>query len=54
MCCFLFEVEMLVSQVQVLLVALFSSVVLVQVSGAPRRDMQTEILRADFTNKVIH
>uniref|UniRef100_A0A3B4VDF6 Somatostatin-1-like n=1 Tax=Seriola dumerili TaxID=41447 RepID=A0A3B4VDF6_SERDU len=39
---------MLGSQVQVLLVALSSSVLLVQVSGAPRRDMQTEILRADF------
>ncbi|XP_022616454.1 somatostatin-1-like [Seriola dumerili] len=41
---------MLGSQVQVLLVALSSSVLLVQVSGAPRRDMQTEILRADFAN----
>ncbi|XP_071315533.1 somatostatin-1A [Trachinotus anak] len=41
---------MLGSQVQVLLVALFSFVLLVQVSGAPRRDMQTEILRADFAN----
>lgn len=46
----LFEVEMLCSQLQVLLVALFSSVLLVQVSGAPHRDMLTEILRADLAN----
>ncbi|XP_031707367.1 somatostatin-1 [Anarrhichthys ocellatus] len=39
---------MLGSQVQVLVVALISSVVLVQVSGAPRRDMLT--LRADVAN----
>ncbi|XP_029931949.1 somatostatin-1 isoform X2 [Myripristis murdjan] len=37
-----------ISQVQVLLVALFSSVLLVRVSGAPRRDMLTEMLRADL------
>ncbi|XP_051285047.1 somatostatin-1A [Dicentrarchus labrax] len=41
---------MLRSQVQVLLVALFSSVLLVQVSGAPHRDMLTETLRADLAN----
>ncbi|XP_038586360.1 somatostatin-1A [Micropterus salmoides] len=41
---------MLRSHVQVLLVALFSSVLLVQVSGAPRRDMLTETLRADLEN----
>lgn len=41
---------MLRSQVQVLLVALFSSVLLVQVSGAPHRDMLTETLNADLTN----
>ncbi|XP_075968498.1 somatostatin-1A [Anarhichas minor] len=39
---------MLGSQVQVLVVALISSVLLVQVSGAPRRDMLT--LRADVAN----
>ncbi|XP_029310825.1 somatostatin-1A [Cottoperca gobio] len=39
---------MLRSQVQVLLVALFSSVLQVQVSCAPRRDMLT--LRADLAN----
>lgn len=43
-----FEVEMLRSQVQVVLVALFSSVLLVQVNGAPSRDMLT--LRADLVN----
>ncbi|KAF1380625.1 hypothetical protein PFLUV_G00165830 [Perca fluviatilis] len=37
---------MLRSQVQVVLVALFSSVLLVQVSGAPSREMLT--LRADL------
>lgn len=41
---------MLRPQVQVLLVALFSSVLLVQVSSAPRRDMLTETLRADLAN----
>ncbi|XP_040887298.1 somatostatin-1A [Toxotes jaculatrix] len=41
---------MLRSQVRVLLVALFSSVLLVQVSGAPRRNMLTESLRADLAN----
>lgn len=41
---------MLCPQVQVLLVALFSSVLLVQVSSAPRRDMLTETLRADLAN----
>ncbi|XP_044040545.1 somatostatin [Siniperca chuatsi] len=41
---------MLRSQVQVLLVALFSSVLLVQVNGAPRRDMLTETLRADLAD----
>lgn len=46
----LFEVEMLCSQVQVLLVALFSSVLLAQVSGTPRRDTLTEMLRADLSN----
>lgn len=46
----LFEVEMLCSQVQVLLVALFSSVLLVQVSGTPRKDKLTEMLRADLAN----
>lgn len=35
--------------VLVLLVA-FSSVLLVQVSGTPRRDMLTKILRSDLTN----
>ncbi|XP_031154309.1 somatostatin-1A [Sander lucioperca] len=39
---------MLRSQVQVVLVALFSSVLLVQVNGAPSRDMLT--LRADLVN----
>ncbi|XP_071765566.1 somatostatin-1 [Centroberyx gerrardi] len=39
---------MLRSQLQVLLVALLSSVLLVRVSGAPRRDMLTEMLRADL------
>lgn len=48
--CLQFEVEMLCSQVQVLLVVLFSSVLLVHVSGAPRRDMLTEMLRADLSN----
>lgn len=46
----LFEVEMLCSQVQVLLVALFSSVLLAQVSGTPRRDTLTEMMRADLAN----
>lgn len=46
----LFEVEMLRSQVQVLLVAWLSSVLLVQVTGAPHRDMLTETLRADLEN----
>lgn len=47
--------EMLLSQVQLLLVVLFSSVLLVQVSGAPRRDMLTETLRADLAgDKVSH
>ncbi|XP_041821431.1 somatostatin-1A [Chelmon rostratus] len=41
---------MLRPQVQVLLVALFSSVLLVQVSGSPRRDMLTETLRADLAD----
>ncbi|XP_026208876.1 somatostatin-1A [Anabas testudineus] len=41
---------MLLSQVQLLLAALFSSVLLVQVSAAPRRDMLTETLRADLAN----
>nr|XP_046237644.1 somatostatin-1A isoform X1 [Scatophagus argus] len=41
---------MLCSQVQLLLVALFSSVLLVQVSGVPRRDMLTETLRADLAS----
>ncbi|XP_070711074.1 somatostatin-1A [Pempheris klunzingeri] len=41
---------MLRSQVQVLLVVLFSSVLLVQVSGAPHTDMLTEALRADRAN----
>ncbi|GAA6216322.1 somatostatin-1A-like [Lates japonicus] len=41
---------MLCPQVQVLLVALLSSVLLVHVSGAPRRDMQTETLREDLAN----
>ncbi|KAM3590889.1 uncharacterized protein V6R79_018397 [Siganus canaliculatus] len=41
---------MLCSQVQLLLVALFSSVLLLQVSGAPRRDLLTERLRADLAN----
>ncbi|KAI3376397.1 hypothetical protein L3Q82_016877 [Scortum barcoo] len=41
---------MLCSQVQVLLVILFSSVLLVQVSSAPRRDMLTEALRAELAN----
>ncbi|XP_036967531.1 somatostatin-1A [Acanthopagrus latus] len=41
---------MLRPQVQVLLVALFSSVLLVRVSSAPRRDMLTETLRADLAN----
>lgn len=40
---------MLGSQVKVLLVA-FSSVLLVQVSGAPRRDTLTETLRTDLAN----
>ncbi|KAM7366290.1 hypothetical protein PAMP_015741 [Pampus punctatissimus] len=40
---------MLRSQVQVLLAALFSSVLLVRISGAPRRDMLTETLRSDLT-----
>eukprot|EP00064_Thunnus_orientalis_P016026 superscaffoldBa00003088_g16089 len=40
---------MLRSQVQVLLVALFSSVLLVRVSGAPPRDVLIETLRADLT-----
>ncbi|XP_068569421.1 somatostatin-1A [Cebidichthys violaceus] len=39
---------MLGSRVQVLVVVLVSSVLLVQVSGAPRRDMLT--LRADLAN----
>ncbi|XP_078132439.1 somatostatin-1A [Sander vitreus] len=39
---------MLRSQVQVVLVSLFSSVLLVQVNGAPSRDMLT--LRADLVN----
>ncbi|XP_070786127.1 somatostatin-1A [Enoplosus armatus] len=41
---------MLRSPVQLLLVALFSSVLLVQVSGDLRRDMLTETLRADLSN----
>lgn len=41
---------MLGSQIQVLLVAVFSPVLLVQVSGAPRRDMLVELLRADLAN----
>ncbi|CAK6952879.1 somatostatin [Scomber scombrus] len=40
---------MLRSQVQVLLVALLPSVLLMQVSGAPPRDMLIETLRADLT-----
>lgn len=36
--------------VLVLLVALFSSVLLVQVSGTTRRDMLTKILRSDLAN----
>ncbi|XP_069374790.1 somatostatin-1 [Paralichthys olivaceus] len=42
------EGKMLRSQVQVILVALLSSVLLV--SGAPRRDMQTSRPRAELTN----
>ncbi|XP_039996197.1 uncharacterized protein sst5 [Xiphias gladius] len=49
-CCLLSEVDMLRPQVQVLLVALFSAVLLVQVSGAPRRDRQTETLTADLVD----
>lgn len=45
--CRFFDVEMLLSQVQLLLVALLPSVLLVQASGAPRTDMLTETLRAD-------
>lgn len=46
---------MLRSLVQVLLLALCSSVLLLQVIGAPYRGMQTEILRADITDdKVSH
>ncbi|XP_076581491.1 somatostatin-1A [Chaetodon auriga] len=41
---------MLRPQVQVLLVVVFSSVLLVEVSGSPRRDMLTETLRADLAN----
>ncbi|XP_053199880.1 somatostatin [Scomber japonicus] len=40
---------MLRSQVQVLLLALLPSVLLMQVSGAPSRDMLTETLRSDLT-----
>ncbi|XP_034425134.1 somatostatin-1 isoform X1 [Hippoglossus hippoglossus] len=42
------NVKMLRSQVQVILVALLSSVLLV--SGAPRRDMQTRRPREELTN----
>ncbi|XP_029382798.1 somatostatin [Echeneis naucrates] len=41
---------MLGFEVQVLLVALFSSALLVPISGAPGRDTQTELMRADFAN----
>ncbi|KAM4611560.1 somatostatin-1 [Polymixia lowei] len=39
---------MLRSQLQVLLVGLFSSVLLVRVNTAPHRDILTELLRADL------
>uniref|UniRef100_UPI0037E7352A somatostatin-1A n=1 Tax=Semicossyphus pulcher TaxID=241346 RepID=UPI0037E7352A len=41
---------MLHFQVQVFLVVLFSSVLLVEVSGAPHLDMLTETQREDLTN----
>lgn len=41
--------KMLCSQIQVLLVALSASVLLARVSGAPHRDVLTELLRADAT-----
>lgn len=48
--CLPVEVEMFCTQLQVLLVAVFSSALLAQVSGAPRRDMLAELLRADLAN----
>lgn len=45
-----FEEEMLCSQVQVLLVASFSSVLLVQVGGAPRTHVLAGLLRADLAD----
>lgn len=45
-----FEVEMLCSLVQVLLVASFSSVLLVQVGGVPRTHVLAGLLRADLAN----
>lgn len=43
------SLKMLRSQLQVLLVALFCSVLLARVSGAPHTDMLTELLRADLS-----